>query len=625
MNRLKKVLIALLLLGISGMAPAATRYPDPSWKEGPDPDASPYAQPGGTLLFAGFDPPKSFNGYLDNNSFTITMFGLLYPSLLAIDTKTGEYGPSLADWWEVSDDKRTYTFHIDERAHWSDGSPVTAHDVKATFDAVMAPKSITGTFKMTLAPLESPVIIDDNTLSFHCTETHWRNLSSIGGSLFIMPKKLIDRARETCRAEGRDEAGAFNEINFNLDIVGGPYRVTEHKEGASVTLTRRPDWWCFSTPGGRGVYNFETVKISFFTDRNNAYEAFKKGVVDFFPVYSARQWFIESVGEVFDKNWIVKQNIHNHEPIGFQGVAMNMRRQPYDDIRVRKAMAHLFDRRWMVRTLMYNSYFMMRSYFTDLYDKDHPCETPLFEYDPEEALRLLTEAGFARDPETGKMTYPIYRVDGQSGEKVEIGRKPFVVNILSRSPSDKIHLARYKESLARLGIDLTINVRDTATWSREMENYNFDMTSSGFTGALFRDPEPMWHSRYKDAPNGSNFPGFADPEVDRLIESQKTEFSGQRRNEILRQIDRIVTAAVPNILTWNVGSKRLLYWNKFGVPNTILGKYGDEMSILTYWWYDADSARELQEAMRDNQPLPSRPFEVYYDAFQAEPASSPNL
>ena len=75
----------------------------------------------------------------------------------------------------------------------------------------------------------------------------------------------------------------------------------------------------------------------------------------------------------------------------------------------------------------------------------------------------------------------------------------------------------------------------------------------------------------------------------------------------------ITTAAVPNILTWSTDSTRILYWNKFGTPDSVLGRYGDELSIPVYWWYDPDSARELKEAMETGAPLPGRTREVYYD------------
>ncbi len=612
MTKTKTLLLACLSVCMTASTLVAERFPAPGWVERPDPDASPYAVPGGRLVFAGHNPPKSFNVYLDNNTSTSMIFSLLYPTLLAIDTRTGEYGPSLADWWEISDDKTLYTFHIDPRAKWSDGSPITAHDVKATFDAVVAPDSLAGSFRVVFAALGSPRVIDDQTIEFPCKEIHWRNLTVLGGSLYVMPKKLIDDARQRAKETGADVARAFNSINFHLPIVGGPYRVAEHKERQYVTLARNANWWGFSTRSGKGVYNFDEIRIRFFMDQNNAYEAFLKGEVDAYAVFSASVWNTKSVGERFEKNWIIKQNISNHDPVGFRGLAFNMRRPPYDDIRVRKAITHLFDRRRMVRTLMYNSYFMLRSFYTDLYDAAHPCTTPMFEYDPEAAFNLLREAGYDINPKTGKME--------KNGE-------PLVVRILTQS-NDRTYLAIFKESLDRLGIGFEIEQVDFATWMRRTgdittdpktgkKDKNFDITVSAFSGSISSDPEPMWGSEHADIANGVNLSGFKNDRVDELIEQQKTEFSVAKRNEMIREVDGIVTEAVPYMFTWGVNSVRLLYWNKFGTPVSVLGKYGDEMAIPSYWWYDADSARELEEAMKKDLPLPGRQLNVQYDEVTA--------
>ncbi len=576
----------LLLLSLFTLTPAllAERFPGPDWKEEPDPAASPYAEVGGTLVFAGTNPPKSFNSYLDLNTFTNVIFSMMFPSLLSIDQKTADVAPGIVDWWEVSDDKLTYTFHIDKRAIWSDGTPITAHDVKATFDAVMDPKNITGSYKVLFADFESPTVIDDSTFVFKSAKAHWRNITTLGFSLQVMPKALLD-------------AKPLREYNFEFPITCGPYKVSDHKEGVSMTLTRFPDWWVFHTIGGKGVYNFEKVRIRFFMDQNNAFEAFKKGDVDIYPVYMARLWNSECTGERFEKNWIVKQAVQTLDPVGFQGLAFNMRRKPFDDIRVRKALAMLFDRRRIVRTLMFDAYQMHNSYMEDLYDEAHPNQNTMIEYNPKEAFKLLTEAGYTINPETGHM-----EKDG----------RPLIVNILTRSPTDSIYLALYKASLASLGIQMRIDQKDFASWMREMENYNFDVTSSAFSGSLFRDPEPMWYSKYADVPAGANQPGLKHPEIDKLVEEQMTEFSVAKRQEILRKLDKIATDTCPHILAWYVSSTRLLYWNRFGTPDTVLGRYGDEMSPLTYWWYDPDSAKALEEAMAEGTPLPAKAPIVNY-------------
>jgi microcin C transport system substrate-binding protein len=79
-----------------------------------------------------------------------------------------------------------------------------------------------------------------------------------------------------------------------------------------------------------------------------------------------------------------------------------------------------------------------------------------------------------------------------------------------------------------------------------------------------------------------------------------------------------VFAQYPYALLWNINYKRLVYWNKFGTPPTVLGKYNNESGAAWYWWVDEDAAADLKDAMKQNRPLPKRPAEVTFDtAFPA--------
>jgi len=149
---------------------------------------------------------------------------------------------------------------------------------------------------------------------------------------------------------------------------------------------------------------------------------------------------------------------------------------------------------------------------------------------------------------------------------------------------------------------------------RDMAAYNYDMTWACWGEVIFRDPESMWLSTEADRPSGNNITGFKDPRVDALIQKQKTVFSITERNAIDREIDALITAAVPYVLLWNIDTTRFLYWDTFGMPDTVLSKFGDERSLLGYWWYDADSAAELKAAMASGEPLPQPPVFVDFDA-----------
>jgi len=572
------------VVAAASWAMAAEEFPRDTWRDEPSPLASSFAVPGGSVNIYAHQYPQSFNYYLDNNVLSGELFGNMFESLLGIDGMTAEYVPGLAERWTISDDKRTITFTLDERARWSDGTPVTAHDVVFTFNTVLAPENLTGPHKVGLDNFETPVALDDRTVKFVAKEVHWRNLGTAGG-LLILPKHAM---------EGKD----FNRILFSFPVVSGPYRIGEVNEGRFVTMERREDWWARELPRNQHTANFQTLVYRFFADAENAYESFRRGLLDVFPVYVARIWVNESSGERFDRNWIVKQKVYNYNPIGFQGFAMNMRRPPFDDLRVRRALAHLLNREKMNSTIMYDQYFLQRSYYEDLYSEEQPCPNELIAYDKERARALLAEAGWKANPSTG-----LLEKDG----------KPFVLRFLTRDPSTDKFLAIYGEDLRDVGITLEIVKKDWAAWTKDMDTYDYDMTWAAWGAGLFKDPESMWHSREADRPSGNNITGFRHAEVDALIEKQREVFDVQARNDILRRIDEIVAAEVPYVLLWNINYTRLLYWNKFGMPDQVLSKYGDERSAFGLWWYDEDAAAELDEAMKEGRDLAPRPVEVRFD------------
>ncbi|MEI6564929.1 MAG: extracellular solute-binding protein [bacterium] len=579
-----KCFTTLLLLGlVASHLWADDLFPKPDWTEKPNPIASPDAVPGGGITVYGFQSPKSFNLYLDNNTFTADLFSSLYESLLSMNPLVPNQEPGLAEKWAISDDKRTFTFWLNPKARWSDGQPVTAHDVKWTFDAIRNPANLTGAHKVAFESFESATVVDERCIRFTVREVHWRNLLTAGG-FAILPRHAYEKAD-------------FNKINFEFPVVSGPYRLGEIKEGISATLERRADWWNRNAPGVRGTCNFQSIKFKFFASHETGFEAFMKGEIDLYAVYSARLWMNETGTDKFARNWIVRQKVFNFEPTGFQGFAMNMRRPLFSDKRVRKALSLLLNRERMNSTLMYNQYTLSRSYFSDLYDAGHPCSNPPFAFDKEQARRLLAEAGWKANPKTG-----LLEKDG----------KPFQFRFLERESAADKFLAIYAEDLRDVGIELQIDSKDASAWTREMDEFNFDMTWGAFSSSLYKDPEGLWASKEADRKMSANITGFKNTAVDALIEKQRSIFDVATRHELCRQIDGILYEECPYILLWEVHYKRLLYWNKFGTPATVLDKYNSESSAYWYWWADADAAADLKEAVQKKLPLPPHPPEVTF-------------
>ena len=561
---------AILALG------ALTWHPSPDWTDTPDPVADTRARKGGTIRLNGSQAPKSFNAYVDGNTYTRMTFDLMYENLIGVDSSTLEFSPSLAKRWAVSEDGTEFVFEIDERAHWSDGYPVTAADVKWTFDAVMAPESDTGSWKISLGAFESPEIVGERVVRFRKkgdSVKNWRDIMHCG-MFWVLPKH------------------AFENQNFNrLDLLGAPvgcaYQITRVAEQIETEFSRVPQWWRANFPSCRHACNFDRIVMRYYIDNENAFEALKKRAIDVYPVYSARIMAQETRGERFDRNWILKRRVKNHKPAGFQGFAMNMRKKPFSDIRVRKAMAHLLDRRTMNRTMMHDEYFLQNSFSSDIYDASSPCTNKLYEYDVELAKELLAEAGYSGG---------------------------FEFTFLSRSSSDDKFLALFDHALRQCGVKMNIVRKDFAGWMRDMDGFNYEMTWAAWGASLFKNPEPMWLSSEADRKGSNNITGFRSEAVDREIAAEKTMETVPERMAAYRRIDALIAAECPYALLWNVDTVRLLYWNKFGMPKTVLSRYSDEDAILSYWWYDEDKAAELKEAMENHTCLPDVPVIVDFDA-----------
>ena len=550
-----------------------------------NPVASVDAKKGGAFKIYSHQYPKSLNYYLEQFSTTAEIFRMMFEPLAMYHPISLQVLPRLASSWEISKDKTTYVFKLDKNAKWSDGKPITAYDVLFTFETLMNPNHNTPVFRIGLSRFETPKVIDDYTIEFKAKEVHWNNFEEVATQLFILPKHDM-------------ETKDFNKINDSFPVVSGPYKLAEAKAGRYVKMRRRGDYWARAYLFNKGRYNFDEIYFKVYNEEPIALQAMMKGDIDLFPVYKAATWINEAKGEKIDNYWIVKQKIFNQKPIGFQGWAMNTRKEPFNDVRVRKAIAHLVNRKEMISKLAYNEYEQTDSYYPDFYLGENKSKNPNepVEFDVEKARVLLKEAGYKPNSKG------ILEKDG----------KELHIIVLERDKGTEKYFTTFMETAKEVGVKVTIENTDLAGWSSRMDDFNFMLTWCAWGGGILKDPEPMWHSKYANQKMQHNYPGLALPEVDALIEKQKTIFNVEERHAIVKKIDQIIYKQHPYVLLWHLPSTRLLYWNKFGTPKMPLGKYSGESFATDYWWYDPDKKASLDDGVNNKKSLPPVPKEVYW-------------
>ena len=208
--------------------------------------------------------------------------------------------PSLASHWQISPDKLTYRFRLDPNARFSDGTPVTAEDVVASW-SFYTDKTLQDLYFYTqFNKLEKPVAESKYIVRIKAKELGWRNFEIAANSILIFPAHILKTL---------DGAAYLKDYNFKLLPGTGPYIVNESdiQKGKSITITRRKDYWAEKYRANIGTNNFDRIVITVVRDENLAFEMFKKGDLDYFEFARAKTWVEDTNTDSFQRGLLLKK------------------------------------------------------------------------------------------------------------------------------------------------------------------------------------------------------------------------------------------------------------------------------------------------------------------------------
>lgn len=449
---------------------------------------------GGTLIISNRVEMKTLNPNtdLDFESFFITHAGV-YDRLVEVNFETGDVYPDLAEEWTVSDDATKLTFKLHPDAKWHDGEPATSADVAWTFNKINDEQSWQSTVLSVIENIETP---DDHTVILNLKEPNAALLSRLGelNAPVILPKHIY---------EGTD--WTTNEAN-NAPIGTGPFKFVEWVKGSHVELEANTEYhW--------GRPYIDHLIMRFIPSQAVDMAALESNEIHYMS-QSPPFGELERLSENSNLKVILEKRVL---PIW---VAFNLRREPWDDVRMRRALAMATDEQDISKRVYFGYGPVAKgAYLSASWAYNPDALEPT--YDPDEAERLMDEAGYPR---------------GADGNRLSIT----IVDSITMGFAETNQVM--KEQLAKVGIDVTIQSIEWGSFTEVvLKKYDFDIALVG--GG--HGPDPDTFSNFVETGKIRNSMGYSNSRVDELFQLARSSGDIEQRKQYYYEIQEIIVEELP--------------------------------------------------------------------------------
>ncbi|KKB07349.1 extracellular solute-binding protein [Devosia chinhatensis] len=524
--------------------------------------------------------------------------GLVYQTLLtpSLDEVNTSYG-LLAEAMMIAADYGSVTFRMDPEARWHDGEPVTAEDVVWSFDKVieLSPTSAQYYANITDASVTAP-----GEVTFTFDQTGNRELPHILGQLLVLPQHWWEGTN--ARGETRNIAAS----TLEAPVGSGPYELDSFDAGRTITYRRVEDYWAKDHPTQVGTNNFETYQIEYFLDESVWFEAFKGDQFDWWSEYTARRW---ATG--FDFPAVAEGRVIREEfPQDYNGNGQmtafipNLRRDKFQDERVREALNYAFDFEELNATVFYEQYDRIDSYFYGLPFASSGLPEGK-ELEVLESVRDLVPASVFTEPYTnpvagdptklranlrtalGLLTEAGYTLDGN--RLVDASGTQLSFEILMHQASLEPIAQNLITNLGQIGVAVTLRLVDTPQYINRLRSFDYDMIYSSWAQSFSPGNEQRFFfgSSSADDEGSRNYAGIADPGIDALIEQLVIAPDRDTQLAITAALDRVLLHHHFVIPGYALTYSRTARWDRFSRPET-LPEFSN--GFPTIWWWDADKA-----------------------------------
>ncbi|HEY8124926.1 MAG TPA: extracellular solute-binding protein [Methylocystis sp.] len=450
--------------------------------------------------------------------------------------------PLIAESVDIDDARQHVTFHIDPRARFSDKTPILASDALFSFDLLKSKGR--PNHRAIFALVKSAVALDDHTVRFDLTGVKDREAPLILAAMPVLSKKATNVAR-------------FDDLDMTIPLGSGPYVISEAKAGARLVLRRDLDYWGRDLPSQRGLYNFDEIDVDYYRDGAALFEALKAGLLDYREETSAARWASGYDFPAVRNGAVVREVLRPGRPTGMEGFVFNLRKGIFRDVRLREAIAMMYDFEWINANFYSGLYNRTESYFgeSDYSSVGRPASAA-------ERTLLATFPGVVRDDVLEGRWRPVQH-DG-SGRDRTVARRaqmlladagyvvvngrlekngvPLVFEIMIRDRDEERLALNFAAALKRIGIEANPRVYDEVQYQRRRQRFEYDMMIGQWLPAAVPGEEQMnrWSAASLDREDSLNLAGATSPALDAALDSLIASRTQEDSFAAARALDRIL-------------------------------------------------------------------------------------
>ncbi len=560
---------------------------------------NPDAPKGGLVRLGDMGGFDSFNPILPQGEVASGL-GLIYETLFtpALDESLVDYG-LLAEAVRYPADYSSVTFRLNPDARWHDGEPVTVADVIFSFDKQ---RELNPNIAQYYANVTSAEETAPGEVTFAFDQTGNRELPKILAQLLVLPKHWWEGTAPD--GSPRD----ISRITLEPPLGSGPYRVGSFVPGQTVTYERVEDYWGLEHPTQIGKNNFDEIRYEFFLDLSVQFEAFKADQFDWWNENQARRWATAYDFPAVNDGRVVRELFpQDYANSGIMvGFIPNLRQEKFQDPLVREALNYAFNFEELNRTLFYDQYERIDSYFYGLEDlrwqglpegaelelletvRDQVPESVFTEEYANpvsaDAAALRANLGTALDllAEAG------YRLDGT--RLVDESGRQLSFEILLNGPTIEPVAQSFVANLAQIGIAASIRVSDSAQYVARIRSFDYDMVYSGWAQSMSPGNEQRYFfgSVSVNEEGAQNYAGISNPAVDALIDAVIFAPDREALETATRALDRVLMANHYIVPSYSLRNSRIARWDRFSHPDPLPAFSSGFPSV---WWYDEAKAQ----------------------------------